>query len=430
MIDLQYATATYGSHQETIRLMEMGDNFRYGIHCPKDVQKAFSLYDEVEGVLNSFEGRCAGLSPYIHMRMCECYLYGIGTDKNLLKAFTSLVKFAHYLRNLPIVAKIYDVAVDTNFQAFEIAAEELLTIINNYFQEYGFLIRLDNNSLRVFSKFRIPFQINKNKHPEHMLLKTVIQQSLIYFPTLWFGTVLHGRYGTTDTKKSFYDAENILFYNLDLASAEATKKCRNICFSTISPDEIIAQQRAYNVPEELCHFYEYFADPAAHEQNQREELVAQWKKLPFSPLKSNSSVLDHWIAMRGISDQIEPLGSVDTNGGEQFSVYLEIETPQDRYVKILSVLKPLMDAIVSALHGGDFSENQLRFFAEKLSVPDNWIINNTNNILGKRQYIQRYPSKSGIKWNPADDLCSKVSIITTEGEGWKLCGRIYKIENQ
>lgn len=429
MIDFQYAEATYSAHQETINLMKLGDNYRYGSRSPTDTAKAFSLYDEAEGILNSFEGRCSGLSPYVYMRLCECYLYGIGTKASLLKAFDSLIRFKHYLRHLPFVAKVHNAEIDPNCQEMDSLADALLSDINSKFNIYGFNVYLGNNSLQVFSKFRVPFQINRDTQPNCVLLKTVIQRTLVFFPMVFAGTVFHGRYGTTDTKKSFYDLENVLFYNLNLAAEETAKYHKNICFSKIAQEELAQIQHCKNIPAEFCHCYEYFADSAPYASREKQVLIAQWEDLPFSPVKSTMRVSDYWIAMKRISERINIFGSVNTSRKEQFSLHLKIEKPKNIELKVLSVIKPLLDAIISALHGGGFSEEEVQLFAEKLGVPENWIENGSTNILGNRQYIQCYPSKNGIKWNPADDLCSKVSISVANGDSWKLSGWIYKMDD-
>ena len=262
-----------------------------------------------------------------------------------------------------------------------------------------------------------------------MLLKAVIQKALVFFPVVFAGTVFHGRYGTTDTKKSFYDLENVLFYNLNLAAEETTKYYRNICFSKIAQEELAQIQHCKNIPEEFCHCYEYFADSAPYVSSEKQILIAQWDDLPFSPVKSSMRVSDYWVAMKQNSEKINIFGSIDTGRKEQFSLHLKIETPKNRELKVLTVMKPLLDAIISALHGGDFSEEEVKLFAEKLGVPEKWIENGSANILGNRQYIQCYPSKNGIKWNPADDLCSKISISVVQGKSWKLSGWIYKIDD-
>lgn len=261
MINLQYIDETHQSHKEVIELMKTGDCYRYGTQCPKDESKAFSLYSEVEGILESFEGRCAGLSPYIHMRMCECYLLGIGTEKDLINAFDSLIRFSHYVHCLPSVARICNIQVDPNLQELEAFKKELLLKINKEFDAYGFFIYWNESSFQVFSKYQLVFQSNPSEQTKQQLLKKVIHRAFSYFFFPLGKKPLYARYGATDSNDSISNLEEILVCNLGFEDSVLKEFSTNINFSTIPKHEIINKQSSLCITDDYCHLYEYSSNP-------------------------------------------------------------------------------------------------------------------------------------------------------------------------
>ena len=64
-INLKYLKEIYScsSHKDTIELIQNGDKHCNGIRVTKDKEKGFSQYYEAFCVLDSFEGRCAFITP-------------------------------------------------------------------------------------------------------------------------------------------------------------------------------------------------------------------------------------------------------------------------------------------------------------------------------------------------------------------------------
>lgn len=429
IIDLKYIQDTYSSyeiHRNTISLIEEGDNYRYGTCLVKNEIKAFELYSKAFSILASFEGRCASITPYASLRLADCHLNGIGTKISFVDAFYFILKARHFLHFLTIQEKICDLPNDPNKKALELCANKLLEEVIEKFKNLGFIICLGENSARIFSKFRLPFQTNIQKHPEHVDFRDTVEQILKFLPRLSLTTTFHARYGTTDDKKAFYDLENVLLYNFGFSKdLFVAIMYDGITFSRINTNELKKLQAKENIPKEFCHCYEYFADSNPTVVSKRERLIAQWNSKPFVAIELSKSVPHYWKAMRQIADEIEISDSIDTKNS--FSLYLEIEKPKTKELYLLGSLKPLLDGIISALHGGEFDVQETQLFSEKLDVPREWITNTKANILGMRRYIQQYPSKTGIKWNPADNLCDKVCISIVEGEEWRISGRIYEI---
>lgn len=416
------------THKETIALIKKGDDYRYGINELKDEEMAFDLYNKANWKLDSFEERCVGISPYVCIRLGECYLNGIGTGKDFTEAFYFLLKCKHYLDCLPRVYTVCKIQEDPNRERMEAYVQALLSQLNEEFKKIGFVVCLEDNRVIILSKFRVPFQINAEKHPNLVLLKDCIFQVLKFLPKLYRKSVLHARYGTTDTQKEFYDLENVLFYNFGFPKENFQWILSSgMAFSRMTKSEIKKIQKEKHIAEKFCHCYEYFADSKPQVSGDRENLICEWDFQSFISINSSKGVFDYWKAMKYCSDKINTYGSIDTNSKKHFSLYLEIEKPKGKKMYVLGSLKPLLDAIVSSMHGGDFSDQEILLFSKKLNVPSEWLKNTALNILGKRKYIQQYPSRSGLKWNPADDLCDKVSVSIFEGNDWRIKGRVYEI---
>lgn len=430
-IDLKYLKDTYNNceiHRNTIALIEKGDSYCYETSIVKDEVKGIGLYSEAFSTLHTFDGRCASITPYVSLRLAECHLKGIGTEISFVDAFYFILKARHFLRFLPYQEKICNLPNDPNQKELESCANKLLREVIGKFKNLGFVICLEDNGARIFSKFRLPFQTNVQKHPEYIDLKDAVEQILKFLPRLSQTTTFHARYGTTDDKKAFYDLENVLLYNFGFPKDLFVARLYDgITFSRIDINELKKFQAEENIPKEFCHCYEYFADSNPTVASQRERLIAQWNSQPFVTIESSKGVSHYWKAMRQIADKIEINDIIDTTVKNRLTLYLEIEKPKAKELYLLGSLKPLLDGIISAFHSGDFDTQEIQLFSEKLDVPKEWITNTAFNVLGMRKYVQQYPSKTGIKWNPADDLCDKVSISIVEGEEWRISGRIYEI---
>lgn len=428
MITFEYILSTYPNHKDIIEKIIEADVLRNEMKEINDAEKAFLICKDVWcDVASCFtEKRCFPLIPYISDRLCECYLNGIGVAKDYAQAVYHFMEYVHFVDALPRMCQTIGVPEDPNYKLLKSNIDTLLLSLNNELQEQGFIIRLYSNGVRIFSKFRLPFEIDVKKNPNYNTFKCAISNMLIWMPKIHKKEIFHARYGTLDTKNTFCDIENALFYNFGFQKEKIEYKvARGLTFSRISLKELKKLYDKENTPKEFCHCYEYFADFAPTVTNYRERLIAQWDSQPFADIKASKGVLDYWKAMRQIADEIEINDSIDTKNS--FSLYLEIEKPKAKELYLVGSLKPLLDGIISALHGGEFDVQETQLFSEKLDVPREWITNTTLNVLGMRKYIQQYPSKTGIKWNPADDLCDKVCISIVEGEEWRISGRIYEI---
>lgn len=97
---------------------------------------------------------------------------------------------------------------------------------------------------------------------------------------------------------------------------------------------------------------------------------------------------------------------------DKFGLLVELEL-EKKNLNLTSVIKPMLDGIISALH---YQENPSNGAIEHISSKynlDSQVVRDMfsekpYSILGKRELISEY--RTGIKWNPADEKCVTVVI--------------------
>lgn len=283
---------------------------------------------------------------------------------------------------------------------------------------YYFFIEKNEQSIIVFSQFRIPFDMPKSggeirKNFKNDLIKAI--KKLKPFENC----VLSARYGTT--KKAFYDIENVLFYNISTSNFKPFTN-QGVVFSAVSEEEISELRKKYNIPDEYTHYYEY---QLIENQKPKElnSVLAELKNIPLKCLGVTPAKT--WETIRSNESNIQVYNSIDCDCGDTFSIVLEITKPKTVSFNIMTAMKPLLDGLICAFHSSQFTENELDYFSQKLNCNKALLDENPVDVLGEResQYLQMY--RNNVKWNPADDLCDYVTIFVQEGNDWSVSGKIY-----
>ena len=107
-----------------------------------------------------------------------CYLNGIGTAKNCAKAAYQFMEYVHFVHTLPLLSQILNVPEDPNYNLLKSNIDTLLLSLNDELQKQGFVIRLSSNGAKIFSKFRLPFEIDVKKNSNYNVFKCVISNIL------------------------------------------------------------------------------------------------------------------------------------------------------------------------------------------------------------------------------------------------------------
>ena len=294
--------------------------------------------------------------------------------------------------------------------------EKMEKCINN--KPYYFFQTKNEQSIIVFSQFRIPFDMPQTGIE---IIKTFKRDLIKAINNLqaFENCILQARYGTT--KKSFYDVENVLFYNIGTSNFKPFAK-QEVVFSAVSENEIIDMRKKYRIPDEYAHYYEY---KIIEKKKQKEfsSLLAELKSIPLKCLGITPALI--WKKIRTNENNVEIYNSIDCDYGDTFSIVLEITKPKNVSFNIMTSMKPLLDGLICAFHSSEFDENELEYFSSKLNCDKCCFENNSIDILGERKskYLQIY--RNNVKWNPADDLCNYVDISIKDGNDWSVSGKIY-----
>ncbi len=286
-----------------------------------------------------------------------------------------------------------------------------------------FKIMYSGECIEVYSKARIPFDnIKSIDILEFKKILLLAIQQFLYKPSY----ILFARYGTTDKTKVFCDLENVLFYNIGTANFSGLAK-EGIVFSQVSEFEIRNKREMLGISDEYAHYYEYLLLPI-RKDTELSNMIVSWDAIDFCKCKALDPA-DVWKSIHLSEKTFSITERINYQTGDMFAINLILEKPKRVDFNITTAMKPLLDGLICALHGAcDYDEKSAKMYSDILDCPVEWIYNNNLNVLGIREYIQKYPrARKGIKWNPADDMCKAVNIQIIEGDAWRLQGTITKI---
>lgn len=291
--------------------------------------------------------------------------------------------------------------------------------------ETSYRLFQEESGITVFSKHSIPFSISTRSPnwDEQRRFKAALKAA-IQSITVQPGRILCAAYGTSCPTQSFFDVENILFYNIGNALFRPLAK-EGLAFSLLHEAAVTDLQKTYAVPSTFCHCYQYHLLPPESEEIATESVLATWDPLPFCKL-SGLTATACWKAVKAVQNDIRVINRIDCNQGHPFGIDLHLELPSNVSLNLTTTVKPLLDGIISAFHGADQMDLDLPYLCEKLRCPADWLIQNPCDILGKRKYVAPY--RQNVKWNPADDLCKRVRLTVTNNRSWRISGTAYQID--
>jgi hypothetical protein len=202
------------------------------------------------------------------------------------------------------------------------------------------------------------------------------------------GALLHAEYASPD--RQFADVENVLLYNVGAGSYRHLSGSGLLVSRTQSPDTLhrVSYQLIQHVPSEM-----FCGSTVAS---------VSLEEFPSAPDKAAS----WWAAIR---DKVS-IGSHEITPEYTVEVHLREVAP-----RFVSLVKPMLDGMISALHNHDGSNadhirNALESFGEPTRL---WslLVDPSTSVLGRRVLVR--PHGPGIAWNPADERCSAFSIMPT-----------------
>jgi hypothetical protein len=284
---------------------------------------------------------------------------------------------------------------------------------------YSVAVDARSGAVEAWSARRLPFE------PKGWLLqlRSELQEAL---KRLGSGnrTVLSAVYASPERR--FCDAENVLIYNVGpahLSDAAASGLRVERCFECPAPpSELEAPPK---------HYWRYRAAPVEEGFSawQEHRLVAAWSHVPIPALTASTKPAVVWYALRCAPMSVAT--SVDPTSG--FGLRLTLGVPPGERIAPASIVKPLVDGAIAALHThdgstlGDVSERirrQLRGASrERIAA---LLADARSAALGRRRLL--WPRARGVQWNPADDLCLALELRIERGERRELSGRLLEIK--
>jgi hypothetical protein len=194
------------------------------------------------------------------------------------------------------------------------------------------------------------------------------------------GALLHAEYASPD--RSFADVENVLLYNVGAGSYRHLTGSGLLVSRTQSRDALhhMSYELVQHVPSEL------FSGPTV--------ASVSLDVFPSAPDKAAS----WWAAIR---DKVS-ISSDDTT--PQYTVEVHAREAVPRFV---SLVKPMLDGLISALHSHDGSNaDHIRAALGSFGEPAHlWsmLVDPSTSVLGRRALVR--PHGAGVAWNPADERC-------------------------
>jgi hypothetical protein len=227
------------------------------------------------------------------------------------------------------------------------------------------------------------------------------------------GEAIHARY--TSPIGGHFDVENVLLYNVGTSA-----------FARSARFELVIERDRGPVPScprgltEALHHYRYeivaIGMPWRHWSAARP--LASFGPIDVALMAQVSNPSPVWYAVRrGGAQVLLPAGIPSV-----FGLELVLETPAQVRVNLAAITKPLLDGVVAAFHAHD-DPASLDLVAGRVAVQlgastdevRSLLSQHRTAILGARRLL--WPWRTGVQWNPADDLCAAIRISNVPRRG-------------
>lgn len=264
-----------------------------------------------------------------------------------------------------------------------------------------------------WSRFRLPFQPRGDALDFRARLQSAIRQ--LEDPG---DRILDCVY--TSAATDFVDTENVLIYNVgpsafSVAARNGLRLQRRFAAPSASPFEPAPGGALHH------HAYGFRAVDDPFDRWNDEELIASWTAV--WPKRVEVTAL--WFAIRHGEARVSRRVV-----GSFIGVRVEIGAT----VAVGQVLKPVLDAAISAFHVHT-DEFQARAVAARIHDVDSSLdprtvgdelLDQGFNALGERALVSPYRSR--WKWNPADELCVAAQVIRRDsGDASMFSGKIFGV---
>ncbi|QDU46842.1 hypothetical protein Mal52_53650 [Symmachiella dynata] len=257
--------------------------------------------------------------------------------------------------------------------------------------EARFYLEADRSSVQFWVDTRLPFEPKGNMREARDALRKAL---LSLEPKS--GHILAATYRSLDCR--FCDVENVLLYNVGAAA-----------FAAVAMEGLRFERNRTQPPSSPCggsfnHYHEYRLIEPSHSPP-RDPCCS----LNFEICSLTSATKPHQIWWPASVASTGPSRAV--NG--LFEMRVIVKLP-NAVRNMTSVIKPLLDGVISALHSDPQpSPDAVTRLAAKTGWKSEEIIHRLQSpqcpVLGPRRLLDAY--RDFVKWNPADDLCEACTVL-------------------
>lgn len=225
------------------------------------------------------------------------------------------------------------------------------------------------------------------------------------------------------TKSSFFDLENVLFYNIGAKPFQPLAAVRIFAQNCSKPTSDECGEET-----EFLHQYTYkiCSIEICTDFWKSRALAVEWKPVPVSASFSKNKAIDYWRALRKNPDKIKRHCKIPEGF---FGVKIKLSVPKTRGVNLPSVIKPLLDGIICAFHSADDRlQKEAGLVADRLGISKQLLLSADYDVLGACRFIYSYRGTS-VKWNPQDDCCLafEIEVEHSDDDTCRFSGKIYKL---
>lgn len=206
----------------------------------------------------------------------------------------------------------------------------------------------------------------------------------------------------TSLERDQSDLENLLLYNVG-PSAFRPSGVRSVRLRRFFAAPCLSPSGSW-----YEHHYRYMLRPRVAALPDDASMIASFDTDSMQP----SSLGDAWSVWHGLKrGQVKLFEPIEES--VRLGLRISVETPSPT-VSPFSIIKPVIDGVVTALHCHDGSAIDLIAgrLAPRLLLPEaevvRMLLNDSAALLGKRRLV--WPLRDGLQLNPADDRLDEVSF--------------------
>lgn len=260
------------------------------------------------------------------------------------------------------------------------------------------------NHFKIRSSIRLPF----TPRNEALELKKEIREALSQLNAEEH-KILYAYFAACH--REFFDVENILFYDLGSGA-----------FNKLSVEELCFELKHDPQLDEYEYFYGLLGQtPFSFEKG---DLLTSFET-ELTKITSSLKPLDYWFLIKqGNFEQVANRLWID-------DFALDIELGLTKYHdNLVALIKPMIDGVISSLHcQNNLPEHVVKTLSRTLALTEKQVSEMFSEkpycILGERNLVSEY--RKGIKWNPADERCTKVRVRQHIADKNVLKVKVYKV---